>query len=192
MNLTSRQITLVSTFIALAAVVRIGIDEIATVSPPLVFGVLIKVGLTETLTFVSGFLYGPLVGFVTGAAIIGISDVAVLPGAWTPFIAAIIGVLGVLASVIRRFSDRPSVMMLAVSAVGLTLVSEFLQNSWVALFYNVPLLATILTGLPSLLVALVNNGILFTTVGLKTIRHLQEACVQRQETVAVTQLSGAH
>ena len=173
LNITSRQVTSTSTLIAVGAVVRIMAAEVAMVSPVPVFALLIKVGLSETLAFVCGFLYGPLMGFVTGASIIVISDVVVLPGAWTPFMAAIIGLLGILASLIRRFSDRPTIMMLGVSAAGLTLLSEFLKSSWVALFYNVPILVAMLTGLPSLIAALVNNEVLFITVGLKIIRHLQ-------------------
>jgi hypothetical protein len=48
MNLTLRQITLVSTLITIGAVVRIRVDEVAMVSPSPVFGILIKVGLSET------------------------------------------------------------------------------------------------------------------------------------------------
>ncbi len=143
-------------------------------SPAPVFGVLIKVGLTETLAFINGFVYGPVTGFVTGSMIIVISDLFVLPGPWTPFIAAIIGLLGVCAGMIRKFpGSRLDFRLLASSAVALTLLSEFLQNTWVAFFYNIPVAAVMATGIPSMITALANNVFLFTTLGMKVIRQLQ-------------------
>ena len=64
--------------------------------------------------------------------------------------------------------------MMGVSATALTLLSEFLQNAWVSVFYNVPLAVTMVTGLPSMTAALANNIVLFPTVGMKTIRFIQE------------------
>lgn len=100
---SNHSFALASTFIAIGAVVRIGLDEFAMASAGPLFGILIKVGLTETLTFINGFVYGPAIGFLTGSLITVISDLFVLPGPWTPFIAAIIGLLGVCAGIIRKF-----------------------------------------------------------------------------------------
>jgi uncharacterized membrane protein len=155
--------------------VRVGLDEIALTSAGPLYGVLIKVGLTETLTFLSGFVYGPAAGFVTGSLIIVISDLFTLPGAWTPFIAAIIGLLGLLAGIISRLHSEPTFRTLLLSAAVLTLLSEFLQNSWVALFYAVPVAAAMATGVPSLIAALTNNLILFTTLGPRIIKLLRES-----------------
>ena len=145
-------------------------------SPTPAFSVVIKVGLTETLTFVSGFVYGPVIGFITGFFIIVLSDMASPygPGSWTPFIASIIGLLGICAGLIHRIHARPTVLMMTVSAVAVTLLSEFLQNAWVSVFYNVPIVASMTAGAPSLVAALANNAILFPTVGIKTIRFVQE------------------
>jgi uncharacterized membrane protein len=147
-------------------------------SPEPIFGVLIKVGLSETLSFVDGFVYGPVIGFITGSLIIIISDLFTLPGPWTPFIAAIIGLIGFSAGIIRRAVDRPSIRFAAGSAVVLTLLSEFLQNAWVAVFYNVPIAASMITGIPSLITALANNVILFTTLGLKVINLLRKSILK--------------
>jgi len=169
----SKQIAFVSALIAIGAVVRIGIGEVAMVSPEPLYGVVIKVGLSETLSFVSGLVFGPLSGFITGFSIIVISDVAIAPGAWTPFIASIIGLLGVCGGVVGRFRPKPTPKMLLALAVPLTLLSEFLQNAWVSLFFNVPLSMTMLTGASTLVAALANNVIFFPTVGYKTIEYLQ-------------------
>jgi uncharacterized membrane protein len=132
--------------------------------------------LSETLSFVSGFVYGPIAGFVTGFLIIVLSDIGTPYGAgpWTPFIASIIGLLGICGGYIRRVRPRPTVLMMIVSAIGLTLLSETLQNLYVSFAYGVPILASMVSGLPSLVSALANNIIFFPTVGIKTIDFIQE------------------
>ena len=179
LKLSSRQLALISTFIAIGAVVRITVDQVGDMVPTPAFAVVVKIGLSETLSFVSGFVYGPGVGFVTGFLIILLSDIASPYGAgvWTPFIASIIGLFGVFAALIRRLRPRPSPLMMITSAVGLTLLSESLQNIWGALFYNTPILGaagTMVLGLPSLVTAVINNVILFPTVGMRTIEFLRQ------------------
>jgi energy-coupling factor transport system substrate-specific component len=178
LRFNSTQIAHVSTFIAIGAIARIGLDEIALVTPPL-FGILIAVGLTETLTFIDGFVYGPTAGFVTGFLIILIADIFTQPGPWTPFIAAIIGLIGLVAGTMRRSDRIPTFRMLAVSAVLLTLMSELLQNAWVALFYSLPIAGVMTLGIVTLITALINNFILFTTLGPKVIKLLQGPAMKR-------------
>ena len=174
LRFNSRQVALISTFVAIGAVVRVGVNQVGDMVPGPAFTVVIKLGLSETLSFVGGFIYGPVVGFVTGFLIILLSDMASPfgAGAWTPFIASIIGLIGVAGGLIRRVRPRPTVLMLTVSAVGLTLLSEFLQNLYVSVFYNIPLIATTISGLPSMVTAIANNVILFPTVGSKAINFV--------------------
>ena len=180
LKLSSRQVALISTFIAMGAVARVVVDQVGDVVPSPVFGIVIKFGLSETLSFVSGFVYGPVVGFLTGFLIVLLSDIASPfgAGAWTPFIGSIIGLLGVAAAVIRHVKSRPTVLMMTVSAVGLTLLSEFLQNLYVSLAYGVPIVGTMMAGLPSLVAAMVNNIILFPTVGTAAIGFVQQHHLQ--------------
>ena len=146
------------------------------ITPLPFYGIVIKVGLTETLAFIIGLAYGAIAGFVGGALIIIISDLMVLPGPWTPFIAAIIGlVFGVGAGVIRRFeTGTPRVRVLGASAIILTIVSETLQNVWVTVFYSIPLAASLISGIPSLITALVNNSILLTVIGPRVIAAIRK------------------
>jgi uncharacterized membrane protein len=176
LRFSSREVALISTFIAIGAVVRIGVDQVGDMVPGVAFAVVIKLGLSETLSFVAGFTYGPVVGFVTGFLIILLSDIASPFGAgpWTPFIASIIGLLGICAGIIRRVRPHPTLLMMTTSAVGLTLISESLQNIWVSVFYGVPIIATMVSGFPSLVTAMANNVILFPTVGSKAIKFVQE------------------
>ena len=176
LRLSSRQVALISTFIAIGAIVRIGVDQVGDMVPSTAFAVTIKFGLSETLSFVAGFTYGPVVGFLTGFLIILLSDMASPYGAgvWTPFIASIIGLLGICAGIIRRVRPRPTLLIMTVSAVGLTLLSETLQNLWAAIFYGAPIISTMTLGLPSLVAAMANNVVLFPTVGIRAIKFVQE------------------
>ena len=169
----SKLVALTAVLIAVGAVTRVGIGSLTMFVPEPFYGVLIAIGLTETITFVSGFAFGSVSGFVTGSSIIVISDMATIPGAWTPFIAIIIGAIGVVGGMITGLVKQPTARMMGICAVILTLMSESLQNLWVALFYNIPFSVTMLTGLSTLVIALANNFILFTTVGLRIIRIIQ-------------------
>ena len=148
------------------------------VSPP-IFGILIAVGLTETLTFIDGFVYGSTAGFVTGFLIILLSDMVTQPGPWTPFIAAIIGLLGIVAGALGRSGRIPTVRVVVVSAVLLTLMSELLQNMWVALFYSLPIAGVMTLGVSTLITALINNVVLFAALGPKVIKLLRGPVMKR-------------
>lgn len=174
LRVRSQEVCLVSTLVAVGAVARISLGQLALGSPTPLYGILVKVGLTETLAFVSGFVFGSSLGFLTGALIIIISDLFMVPGPWTPFIAAIIGILGVGGGGIRRLVGNPSIVALGISAAVLTVLSEFLQNAWFALFFNIPIAAALAMAIPSLLTAVANNVVLLTTVGVKTIRLIQK------------------
>jgi uncharacterized membrane protein len=172
----SKKVALVATLVAVGSVVRFGIGELAMITPTPFYGFVIKVGLSETLAFIMGIIYGPVVGFLGGSSIIVISDLPVQPGPWTPFIAGIIGgVFGIGGGSFRRLSkNKPNSLWFAASALILTAISEFLQNLWVSAFYSVPLLASMIAGIPSLIAALVNNITLFTILAPRVISTIQE------------------
>jgi energy-coupling factor transport system substrate-specific component len=173
LNISTKQLSAISLLVAAGAVLRIGLGWVALVSPINIYGVLVKIGLTETLAFVCGFVFGPLQGFITGALIIVVSDLFMTPGPWTPFIAVIIGIIGVGAGVLRRFMGKPSIIALGISALILTLISEVLQDIWFAYFFGMPIAASFLMGIPALITAFINNTILFTTVGPRIIKLIQ-------------------
>ena len=175
----SKKVALVATLVAVGSVVRFGIGELAMITPTPFYGIIVKIGLSETLTFIMGIIYGPVVGFLGGSSIIVISDLPVQPGPWTPFIAGIIGLLGVVAGIVGRSNRVPTVRILVVSAILLTLMSELLQNAWQALFYSLPIAGVMVLGLSTMITALVNNVILFTTVGLRVIRLLRRPVMNR-------------
>lgn len=193
LKVSTRQLSTISLLSAVGAVLRVGFGWAAYAIPkvPLPFGfslygIFIKIGLTETLAFVSGFAFGPVQGFLTGALIIIVSDIFSVygPGVWTPFIAAIIGLIGIFGGVFRRFKGNPTAIFLGVSAVVLTIMSELLQNIWFAwymwVFYmpGTPFLMVLVMslagGVVSMVTALVNNVVLFTAVSPRIIKVLKE------------------
>lgn len=161
-----------SVLAALGSVLRMAFGSLALSMPTPVYGVLITVGFTETLAITSGFALGPVCGFMVGMLIIVVSDLYLLPGPWTPFIGGIIGILGVFGGVLRG-RVTPSREHLAVVAVAATLLSEFLQNLWVSLFYSIPLIGVLIAGLPTLGSALINNTVLMTMAGPRIIDLLR-------------------
>jgi hypothetical protein len=142
--------------------------------PTAIYGILVKIGLTETLTFILGCAIGITAGFVRGGLIIIISDLLLVPGAWTPFIAGIIGpVFGVGGGVVHRIvKGQVTIRALIMSAALLTFVSELLQNAWFTLFFGAPLYVALAQGTPTLATALANNMILLSTVGARAISYI--------------------
>ena len=181
LKMSTTAVAAMSVLIALGAVARIGLGRIAIVAPTEAYGILIKIGLTETLAFICGFVFGPIQGFMTGALIIVISDLLMLPGPWTPCIGAIIGIFGIGGGMTRRLFGNPSRNMLVASSLTLTALSEFLQNLWFALFFGIPVVVAFTMAIPTAATALINNTILFTTVGSKTIKLMLEKLSQGAE-----------
>jgi len=184
MKIPVRQLAAISLLVATAAAVRVEMNWVALALTVPIYGVFVKIGLTETLTFVSGFVFGPVQGFITGLLIIIVSDMFTLAGLWTPFIAVIIGVLGLLGGLLRRFKANPSIMFLGAAAVALTMISELLQNIWFAwymwAFYMpetafVAVLGMVLvSGIKSTVTALINNVVLFMAIAPTIIKALRE------------------
>jgi len=193
MGTSTRQLSAISLLSALGAVVRMGLGLAAYIVPPIslpfgfsLYGIFIKIGITETLAFVSGFVFGPVQGFVTGVLIIVISDIFSMygPGLWTPFIAAIIGLLGICGWLFRRFKETPSFKSFCVSAVILTMVSELLQNIWFAWYmwafympetpFAIVLATSLVGGVTSTVTALINNVVFFVAVAPRIIKVLRE------------------
>jgi len=183
-NIPVKQLAAMSMLVATAVAVRVSMSWLAFAVAIPIYGVLVKIGLAETLTFVSGFVFGPVQGFVTGLLIIIVSDLFTLVGLWTPFIAVIIGVLGLLGGLLRRFKADPGIVFLGFAAVVLTTLSELLQNIWFAwymwAFYMpetpfVAVLGTVLVGgVKSAVTALINNVVLFMAIAPTIIKALQE------------------
>jgi hypothetical protein len=112
------------------------------------------------------------------------------PGLWTPFIAVIIGLVGIGGWMFRRFKENPSVISIGVAAVILTIVSELLQNIWFAWYmwafymsetgFMIVLGMSLVGGIKSMVTALINNTVLFTAVAPRIIKVLQEMVMPKE------------
>lgn len=179
-----KQLSAVSMLVAVGASVRVGLGWVALAVPIPLYGVLIKIGLTETLAFICGFVFGPIQGFITGALIIAVSDMFMTTGIWTPFIAAIIGLLGIGGGILRRFRENPNVIFLGVMAVVLTMMSQLLQDIWFAWYmwafympetpFLIVLATSLVGGVSAAVTAIINNTVLFMAVAPRVIKVLQE------------------
>ena len=175
-RIPTRQLAAISLLAATAAATRIGVNFAAFSVPIPIYGVVVKIGLTETLTFVSGFAFGSIQGFITGALAIIVSDLLTWPGVWTLIIAAIIGLLGILGGLFRRLGPNPSIISLGAAAVVLTMISESLQNiytAWSYLISGMPLTESLVLsfggGIVPMVTALINNTVLFTMLAPRII-----------------------
>ena len=183
-----KQLTAISMLVATAAAVRVGMNWVAFAIAIPIYGVIVKIGLSETLAFTSGFVFGPIQGFITGALIIVVSDLLTWPGPWTPIIASIIGLLGICGGMIRRLRENPSVMFFGVTAVLLTLMSESLQNLYTTWFYLVSGMSLLVAlgtafsgGIISMVTAIINNTVLFTTIVPRIVRLLRRMVMGHEE-----------
>jgi hypothetical protein len=205
LKVSTKQLSTISLLSAVGAILRLGLGwaaySMSNIPLPFgfsLYGIFIKMGLTETLAFVSGYAFGPVQGFLTGAFIIIVSDIFSVygPGLWTPFIAVIIGLIGIFGGVFRRFKGNPTIMFLGVSAVVLTIMSELLQNIWFAWYmwafympetpFLIVLVMSLVGGVVSMVTALVNNVVLFIAISPRIIKVLKEVLVrdsQKHKTV---------
>jgi uncharacterized membrane protein len=172
LDIPTKQLSAISPLVATGAVLMMGLGWVAFASPIHIYGVLIKIGLTETLAFACGFVFGPLQGFIAGALIIVVFDLFMVLGPWTPFIAAIIGIIGI-GGVLRRFTGNPSVTALSISALVLMLISEVQQFTWFAWFFGMPIITSFLMGIPTLITAFINNTVLFATAESRIIKLMK-------------------
>jgi len=184
MRISTKQLCVISLLVAVGAVVRVGLNKLAFALPIPVYSVLIKIGLSETLAFICGFVFGSVQGFVTGALTIIVSDLFTWAGIWTPFIAAIIGLLGFVGGVLGHFKGDPSRVLLGVTAVILTVMSELLQTLWFAWYlwafympeisFLIVFATALIEGVSSTITALISNTILFTALAPRVIEILRE------------------
>ena len=188
LRISTRQLSTISLMAALGAVVRVGANWVAFTTPFFPYGIIVKIGLCETLAFICGFSFGPLQGFMTGALIIIVSDMLTWAGPWTPIIATIIGLLGVCGGLLHRVRETPGVAFFGVTAVGLTLISETLQNLYTTWFYLVsgmPLIAALVMafsgGVISMVTAIINNTVLFMTVVPRIIGTMRRMVALKPE-----------
>ncbi len=82
------------------------------------FTILPNIAPVAPLTLLSGYLGGPLSGFLVGMLTMVVSDLYIGFGPWTIFTSFFMGVVGVFGAVVRRYMvDRVSIFIASYLAV---------------------------------------------------------------------------
>jgi len=121
----TKEIVIIATLAALAAVSRIAFSAIASFKP------------TTFIIMISGYVFGPKTGFMVGAVTALVSNFFLGQGAWTPWQMLCWGLCGVLAGLLgsRQSEFRPVIFTLLAGFCGY--LFGFIMNiwHWVAFIY---------------------------------------------------------
>ena len=114
--LGSKEVALVAMLGTISAVVRIPFAAIPSVQP------------STYLIICSGYVFGPVAGFMVGALTALVSNFFLGQGPWTPYQMLAWGMLGILASCFRRF-DLGRVWLVVLGIAGGYLYG-WIVNTW--------------------------------------------------------------
>jgi energy-coupling factor transport system substrate-specific component len=160
----SKEIALVSMLATISAVLRIPFAAIPGMQP------------CTYLIICSGYVFGPVAGFMVGAVTALVSNFFLGQGPWTPYQMFAWGLAGVSAAYIRHFN--PDRKMLALFGILWGYVFGWIMNLWFWTSFVYPL--TLTTFAASLLNSIwfdtfhaVGNAAFLWLFGLKTITILE-------------------
>lgn len=123
--LSSKEIALVAMLGTLSAVLRIPFAVIPNVQP------------CTYLIICSGYVFGPVVGFMVGSVTALVSNFFLGQGPWTPYQMFAWGLAGVTASYVRRF--RLNTLWLIVFGAIWGYLYGWIMNTWFWLSFIYPL-----------------------------------------------------
>jgi energy-coupling factor transport system substrate-specific component len=161
--MSSREIALIAMLSTLSAVARIPFAAIPSVQP------------STFLIICSGYVFGPLPGFMVGAATALVSNFFLGQGPWTPYQMFGWGMIGLLAAVLRKLHAGMIVLVIFGFVCGYTYGGT--MNVWYWLSFSYPLTArTFLVYEAASLwfdtLHALSNILLLVVFGRKTIRIL--------------------
>jgi energy-coupling factor transport system substrate-specific component len=123
----AREIALVSTLAALAAVSRIFFAALPNIQP------------TTFIVVTSGFVFGPSFGFMTGAIAAFLSNNFLGHGPWTPWQMLAWGLAGFISGLLRKSKIHKSRLLLTAYAFMWGFMFDWIMNLWHWLFFIYPL-----------------------------------------------------
>lgn len=162
---STREIALVATLAALAGLSRIPFAAFPSVQP------------TTFLVLISGFVFGPGPGFITGSMAAFASNMLLGQGPWTPWQMAAWGLAGICGGLLGR-KNRPFRKPLMVFvALGWGFLFGWILNTWHWLAFIYPLnlnsfLVTQLSGIWADTMHALANGLFMLLAGKELIRLL--------------------
>lgn len=162
--LSSKEIALVSMLGTLSAVLRIPFAAIPGVQP------------SSFLIICSGYVFGPVAGFMVGAMTALVSNFFLGQGPWTPFQMFAWGLAGASASYLRRFSRGR--IWLAVFGIFWGFLYGLIMNTWFwsSFVYPLTLRTFVVVEMNSLwfdTFHAIGNAVFLGLFGMKTIAILE-------------------
>jgi energy-coupling factor transport system substrate-specific component len=159
----SKEIALIAMLGTISAAARIPFAAIPSVQP------------CTFIIICSGYVFGPLAGFMVGAVTALVSNLILGQGPWTPYQMLAWGLAGVSAALMRRF--KPSLIWLVPFGILWGYLYGWIMNSWYWVAFAYPLsLRTFLfyqsTSLWFDTFHAIGNVIFLGVFGLKTITIL--------------------
>lgn len=162
--LSSKEIALVSMLGTISAVLRVPFAAIPGVQP------------CTFLVICSGYVFGPVAGFMVGAMTALISNFFLGQGPWTPFQMFAWGMVGVSAAYIRRFNLGRTWLVIFGIVCGYLYGVIINTWFWASFVYPLTLRTFIVTQLNSMwfdTFHAIGNAIFLGLFGIKTIAILE-------------------
>lgn len=126
-QISVKEISLMATLSALAGVSRIPFAAIPNVQP------------TTFLVMISGYVFGPVFGFMVGAVATLVSNSFLGHGPWTPWQMLAWGLAGCSAGVFKQIFSKPPKLIFALFAFSWGFLFDYMMNIWHWLFFVYPL-----------------------------------------------------
>jgi energy-coupling factor transport system substrate-specific component len=162
--MSSKEIALVAMLGTLSAIARVPFAAIPSVQP------------STFLIICSGYVFGPLAGFMVGAVTALVSNFFLGQGPWTPYQMFAWGMVGIMAAGLKKL--HASIIVLIIFGIVCGYLYGWTMNTWFWLSFSYPLtLRTFLvyqaTSFWFDTLHALSNALLLGFLGLKTIRTLE-------------------
>ena len=126
-NTSIKEISMIATLAALAGVGRVPFAALPNVQP------------TTFLVIISGYVFGPVFGFMVGAFATIVSNSFLGHGPWTPWQMVAWGLAGFSAGLLKKGFKNPSTLTISIFAFSWGFLFDYIMNLWHWLFFVYPL-----------------------------------------------------
>jgi energy-coupling factor transport system substrate-specific component len=160
----ARVLAIVALLGALSALFRVPFAAIPNLQP------------STYLILCSGYVFGPVAGFLVGALTAIVSNFFLGHGPWTLFQVLAWGLAGASAVLLRRFDLRPGVLVIAGIVWGLLFGVIMNTWTWIAFVYPLTLRTFLITWVASIpfdVMHAAGNALFLGLLGVRTIRVLE-------------------
>lgn len=125
-NISVKEISLMATLSGLAGVARVPFVALPNVQP------------TTFLVMISGYVFGPGFGFMTGAFAALSSNFFLGQGPWTPWQMLAWGLAGFSSGILKKYVKNPSRLFFSIFAFVWGFLFGYIMNLWHWLFFVYP------------------------------------------------------